>query len=101
MVGKPLGVVMAVRLATLSSRTKLPDGLSWSALTGLGLLAGVGFTIALFLTSLAFTDPAIASAARVGILAGSLIAALAGLGLLWLVLHKNDENRVAQSKHVA
>ena len=100
-VGKPLGIVTAVRLATLLSRTKLPDGLSWSALTGLGLLAGVGFAIALFLTSLAFTDPAIASAARVGILAGSLIAALAGLGLLWLVLHKNDENRVAQSKHVA
>jgi len=100
LVGKPLGIVAAAWLATRWSRAKLPEAISWPVLTGLGLLAGVGFTIALFLTSLAFTDDALASSARAGILVGSFIAAVSGLVLLWSVLPKADDDP-AQSGETA
>jgi NhaA family Na+:H+ antiporter len=47
-------------------------------LLGIGLVAGIGFTVSLFITDLAFDDVALADAARVGVLAGSVLAAIAG-----------------------
>lgn len=60
----------------------LPEAASLYMLFGLSLLCGIGFTISLFIVGLAFTDPALVETAKLGIFAGSLIAALSGW--LWL-----------------
>ncbi|MES1944543.1 Na+/H+ antiporter NhaA [Salinisphaera sp. PC39] len=91
LVGKPLGIVACAWLAARLSRAKLPVGVTWPAMIGLGLLAGVGFTVALFLTSLAFSGQTLVAAARLGVMAGSFAAAIAGLAVLWMVLPANGE----------
>jgi NhaA family Na+:H+ antiporter len=63
----------------------MPEGLMWRHIAGMGILAGIGFTVALFISELAFhgTDPT--DQANAGILVASLCAGLAGLGTLWWV----------------
>jgi NhaA family Na+:H+ antiporter len=82
LLGKPLGVAGFVFLAVKSGLTRLPPGVTWPAMIGVGLLAGIGFTMSLFIASLAFADRATLDQAKVGVLAASVIAALAGLALL-------------------
>jgi NhaA family Na+:H+ antiporter len=65
----------------------LPDGVSWAGVAGGGILCGIGFTMALFIAGLALEGPALA-AAKVGILAGSALAAAAGM----LVLFSGAQN---------
>jgi NhaA family Na+:H+ antiporter len=86
--GKPLGIVLASWLAIRLTGARLPAGVTWPVLWGLGLLAGVGFTVALFITSLAFTDQSIATVARIGVLGGSVFSAVTGLALLGWTLPK-------------
>jgi NhaA family Na+:H+ antiporter len=82
LVGKPVGVLAASFLAVRLGVGRLPEGTGWRQMTGLGVCAGIGFTVALFVTSLSFTDPALADSAKVGILAGSLLAGVVGYLLL-------------------
>ena len=84
LLGKPLGVFGAVWLVSLTGKLRLPDDLGWGALLGVAVLCGIGFTMSLFIGSLAFESGAqqYAELNRVGILAGSVVAAI--LGLLWL-----------------
>ena len=76
--GKTVGVFLASVAAVKLGLGRLPAGATWRHMFGLSICAGVGFTVALFVTSISFTDPALADAAKVGILAGSLIAGVAG-----------------------
>jgi Na+:H+ antiporter, NhaA family len=80
-VGAPTGVSAFSWIAVRTGMAKLPPGVAWRHMVGLGLLGGVGFTVALFVTALAFTDTAMADSAKVSILAASLVAAT--LGLFW------------------
>ncbi len=80
--GKPLGIAGACWLAVASGRARLPAGVGWRQIIGGGALAGIGFTVSLFIGGLAFTDPVLVNAAKTGILTASLLAGL--LGLLWL-----------------
>ncbi|MCL6649861.1 MAG: Na+/H+ antiporter NhaA [Chloroflexi bacterium] len=82
LVGKPVGIVFAAALAVRLGLAVLPAAVGWGQLLGAGLLAGIGFTVALFVNELAFAGQPAAEAAKVGILAASLIAASAGLALL-------------------
>ena len=82
LLGKPIGIVGFVALAVRTGVTRLPAGTSWQALVGVGLLAGIGFTMSLFIASLAFPDPAMLSQAKMGVLCASVIAALVGLAFL-------------------
>lgn len=81
-VGKLLGIsgfaVAAVRLGL----GRLPPGTNWRHVTGLAAVAGIGFTVSLFVTGLAFTDPRLTDLAKVGIFAGSLVAGVIGVFLL-------------------
>lgn len=77
-VGKTVGVFAATLVAVKLGIGRLPTGTSWRHLFGLALCAGIGFTVALFVTSISLTDPALAGAAKVGILAGSLLAGTLG-----------------------
>ena len=76
--GKTIGIVFATRIAVSAGLGSLPDGVTWTAVTGVALLAGIGFTVSLFITGLAFDDPVTQDNAKIGVLTASLLAA--GLG---------------------
>jgi NhaA family Na+:H+ antiporter len=80
--GKPLGVVGMAWLATHTGITSLPGGVRWRHLTGLGFVAGIGFTMSLFVSELAFGGGEEHRSAKLGILAGSVLAALVGAAVL-------------------
>ena len=80
--GKVIGVFGAVWLMVRSGFSDLPPGASWSQMTGIALLCGIGFTMSLFIGLLAFDDPVIQDKIKLGILSGSLIAGLSGYALL-------------------
>ena len=77
-VGKTVGVFGATWLAVRLGIGRLPVGTGWRHVLGLAVCAGIGFTVALFVASLSFTDPATTDAAKIGILGGSLVAGVAG-----------------------
>jgi NhaA family Na+:H+ antiporter len=81
-VGKPIGVFGATWLAVSLGVGRLPAGATWRHIFGVGVVSGIGFTVALFVASLAFTDPGLGDSAKIGILIGSLIAGIAGYLLL-------------------
>lgn len=81
--GKPVGVLAGSWLALRFGGGRLPPGVGWGILAGVGGLAGIGFTVSLFITDLAFPHgSAAATDAKVGVLAGSAAAALLGAALL-------------------
>lgn len=84
-VGKPLGIFGLCRLAVLFKLCELPEGVSWSGVLLIGLFAGIGFTMSIFIGTLAFTDPALLGAAKLGVLIASLSAAI--IGLSWGVFY--------------
>lgn len=86
-VGKQLGVFVAVWLAVKFDLAKLPGGSNWSAVYGVALLTGIGFTMSLFIGSLAFEHGNFEhlTSTRVGVLAGSLLSAVVG----YMVLHRS------------
>jgi NhaA family Na+:H+ antiporter len=81
-VGKTVGVFGASLLAVRFGVGRLPEGATWRHMFGVAICAGVGFTVALFVTSISFDDPGVAASAKVGILAGSLLAGLLGYAFL-------------------
>lgn len=81
-VGKPLGIVAASALAVRSGRCTLPAAVSWRQIVGIGCIAGTGFTVSLFVTSLAYPDAGTAATATIGIVTGSLLAAALGAVVL-------------------
>ena len=77
-VGKPLGIMAAAAIAVATKQARLPRGVYWIEMLGVGSLAGVGFTVAIFVSGLAFTDHHLTDAAKIGILLASTIAGLIG-----------------------
>jgi len=80
--GKPIGVGIFAWLAARSGVAEKPLDISWRQFFSASVLAGIGFTISLFIAQAAFQDPRLLSNAKIGILAGSILAAGAGWGLL-------------------
>jgi NhaA family Na+:H+ antiporter len=87
--GKPVGILMFSWLAVRFGIAKRPDELSWRLLAGGGLLAGIGFTMALFIANLAF-DPVLIDNAKLGILLASAVSAGAGVALLASIPRKGN-----------
>ena len=81
-IGKPLGIVGMSWLAVKAKLAKLPEGISWKHMTGLGFTAGIGFTMSIFIASLSFKDIALQNSAKIAIIAGTSISAI--IGLIWL-----------------
>jgi NhaA family Na+:H+ antiporter len=75
--GKPIGLMAGYALAMRVGGER-PEGVTWHGVLGVGMLAGIGFTIALFVTDLAYEDQALMTQAKVGILAASLVSGVAG-----------------------
>ena len=82
MIGKPAGVLLGSGIVVRLHVTKLPDGVRWPHMIGVGFLAGIGFTMSLFITGLAFDSAQASTSAKIGILCGSALAGVIG----WLVL---------------
>lgn len=87
-VGKPLGIFLITFLAVSIRLCKLPDDLTWKHIFGVGLLGGIGFTMSIFITLLAFDNETIINNAKLVILLSSLIAGLLGFFVLKLTLKK-------------
>jgi NhaA family Na+:H+ antiporter len=85
--GKPLGIMAFSAAATKLGLARLPDGLSWKVLVGAGCLAGIGFTMSLFIAGLAL-EGELAEAGKIGTLTGSALSAIAGCTLLLRFLGK-------------
>lgn len=78
--GKPLGIVGATWIAVRLGWGRLAPDVSWEGVCLVGLLAGIGFTMSIFIAMLAFSDEGLLNAAKLGVLLGSLAAATLGLG---------------------
>ena len=81
-IGKPLGITGAAMAAVRLRLAALPEGVSWTALHGCAWLGGIGFTMSLFIAALAFQGASLLDSAKVGILAGSILAGTIGAILL-------------------
>lgn len=82
LLGKPLGILLFSWSAVRLKLCELPRGGSWSELLGVAILAGIGFTMSMFISNLAFTSPELVTSAKFGIFAASLIAGNVGFFLL-------------------
>jgi NhaA family Na+:H+ antiporter len=82
-IGKPVGFILSSWLAIRFAKAELPQGVTWSQFAGMSCLAGIGFTMSLFVSELAFKSESLIASAKLGILVASLIAAVLG----YLILH--------------
>src|SRR4029453_9637106 len=90
--GKPLGIMTFALIAVKTGIARLPQAVNWRSLLGYGFLAGIGFTMSLFIAMLAFDDPVLVEALKRGIIAGSLLAGIAGAVLLRVGRSLRDVN---------
>lgn len=83
MVGKPLGIFVFSWVAVRLGMASLPGGVGFAHVFGAGLIAGIGFTVSIFIANLAFDDAALISEAKIGILFASATMGVVGLATLW------------------
>lgn len=82
LLGKQLGILGFAWAAVRCGIAKLPPGVSWRQVYGLSMIAGIGFTMSLFIGNLAFGDPALIDQVKIGVLSGSLLSAIGGVLIL-------------------
>jgi len=82
LLGKQLGITLFAWLAVKSGVSQMPRGVTWPHIYGAAWLAGIGFTMSLFISDLAFADRPLLKVAKVGILTASLIAGIAGWSII-------------------
>lgn len=88
-IGKQIGIFGFSFLAVKFKLASLPEGVNWKNLYGAGILAGIGFTMSLFIAGLAFTDPELLDLSKIGVLTGSLLSGLVGFIFLKSMPTKN------------
>ena len=93
--GKQVGVFGVTWLMVRLGLARLPNGASWVHIYGVACLAGIGFTMSLFIGGLSYDDPVLMNEVRLGVLSGSLVSAVLGYGLLMLASNPAKE-RAAQ-----
>lgn len=81
-VGKPLGIAFLSWLVVRAGKGALPSGVNWAQIVGAGCLAGIGFTMSLFVSDLAFDNPDFITAAKIGIIFASLVSGVLGFIIL-------------------
>lgn len=91
LLGKPIGIFLMTKLAILLRIGSMPHGASWTQVIGIGLLAGIGFTMSIFISLLSFTDDLLIAEAKFSILVASLISGTAGYILLSRVAGKGSK----------
>lgn len=94
-IGKPLGVTLASWLVVRLGWAVKPQDYSWRQLIGAGALAGIGFTMALFIAEQSFSDPADFAVAKLAVFAASILSAVVGVALLWGARSETRESQAA------
>jgi NhaA family Na+:H+ antiporter len=94
-VGKPVGIFLLTLIATKAGLCKLPAGINWKNIFGVGILCGIGFTMSIFITLLAFNDEIIINNTKLVILVSSLVAGLLG----FLALKVSLETKEPSTRH--
>jgi NhaA family Na+:H+ antiporter len=91
LMGKPFGIFIVSFIACKLKITELPEGMKWKQLFSVGILAGIGFTMSIFINSLAFSNQAMINSGKAAIIITSVTATLAGLVALGLTLGKRPK----------
>ena len=86
--GKPLGIFLASWLAVKTKLAEMPEGAGWRMLFAVACLGGIGFTMSIFVDTLAFADAEIVSRGKIAILMGSFASAVLGTVLIFLFSKK-------------
>jgi Na+:H+ antiporter, NhaA family len=92
-IGKPIGLVLASAIAVWLGIATKPDEYSWRQLIGAGALAGIGFTMSLFIASQAFPTQTDFAAAKIAVFTASIASAILGVAILWNAEGQRGENR--------
>ena len=87
-IGKPLGIFLAVYLAHYFKIAHKPDILCWVDIFGVSLLGGIGFTMSIFISSVAFPDPELVNLAKLSVISASFLSVI--LGVFWLIKFSKD-----------
>jgi NhaA family Na+:H+ antiporter len=82
-IGKPLGIALVVSILVATGIARLPEHATWRHVWGVGCLAGIGFTMSLFIGSLAFTNAEALNDVRAGVMVASVLSTIIGLAILW------------------
>lgn len=98
LIGKPLGVLLMSYIAVRSGLAKLPEGANWLHMAGLAALTGIGFTMSLFIGSLAFPTMEAMNDVRIGVMAGSLTSALIGATLIVAAGRRQKAAQIAKAQ---
>ena len=97
-VGKQVGVFGVVWLMVKSGIARMPKGANWAHIYGIACLAGIGFTMSLFIGTLSFDDASLMNSVRLGVLAGSAISAVVGFTVLKLASKDRDPEADAEEE---
>jgi Na+:H+ antiporter, NhaA family len=100
-IGKQLGIMSFVWIAVRSGISIMPAGVTWLQIYGVSVLAGIGFTMSLFIGTLAFSEPGHAGAVRIGVLAGSTASALLGYFILRYTLIRATSESASRPNRIA
>lgn len=93
--GKPIGIFLFSFLGARTGLCSLPEGIDFKSILGVGFLGGIGFTMSIFITMLAFDAPALVDVSKIMILTSSTIAGI--IGYLWLFLTTNQNGQKFES----
>lgn len=88
-IGKPLGIILFSSIGVSAGLCALPKNLKWAHILGAGMLGGIGFTMSIFITLLAFKDPETILYSKISILIASLLSGILGFAYLKFILGKN------------
>ena len=91
-VGKQIGVFGITFLMVMFGLARLPSGANWLHIYGVACLAGIGFTMSLFIGSLSYDDAALMNQVRLGVLSGSAISGILGFTALWIASRTSSES---------
>ena len=97
LIGKPIGITLLVYLAVRSGLARLPEKSTWLQVVGVAFIAGIGFTMSLFIGVLAFGDGELMNKVRLGVLLGSTLAALGGIAVLIAAARKAPEPALSRA----
>ena len=90
LIGKPVGILLFCWILLKMKISVLPPDLGWRHLLGAALLAGIGFTMSIFITNLAFTDQGLIQSSKIAVLLASLLASVSGLLVFFLTVRQRN-----------
>ncbi len=94
LIGKPLGIVLSVFILIKARIIRIPDRPNWNIFIGIGMLAGIGFTMSIFVSMLAFEDKTLQDTAKLSTLIASTLSMV--IGYLWLKMATKNKNKVIE-----